>query len=53
MKYLIPGKTFLLGEYSALVGGSVLGLATAPGFSVSYSSVMDSELLFSDVFIKK
>ena len=36
MKFLVPGKTFLLGEYSALVGGSVIGLATGPGFQVDY-----------------
>ncbi len=41
MKYHIPGKTFLLGEYSALVGGSVLGLATSPGFEVTSTSVGD------------
>ena len=45
MKYLIPGKTFLLGEYSALVGGSVLGLATGPGFLVDYRN---TEALVSD-----
>lgn len=38
MIYHIPGKTFLLGEYAALVGGSVLGLATSPGFEVSYQT---------------
>lgn len=37
MKYIVPAKTFLVGEYSALVGGSVLGLATGPGFEVTYS----------------
>ena len=38
MNYFIPAKTFLIGEYSALVGGSVLGLATNPGFEVRYSN---------------
>lgn len=38
MSLIIPGKTFLVGEYSALVGGSVLGLATGPGFQINYSS---------------
>lgn len=28
----IPGKTFLVGEYSVLVGGQALGLATQPEF---------------------
>lgn len=32
---LIPGKTFLVGEYSVLVGGEALLLATGPGFNVS------------------
>jgi mevalonate kinase len=31
----IPGKTFLVGEYSVLVGGEALGLATAPCFKLS------------------
>lgn len=35
MKYQIPGKTFLTGEYSVLVGGAALGLATKPYFEVS------------------
>lgn len=42
MKYIIPAKTFLIGEYSALVGGSVLGLATGPGFEVSYRQVKEA-----------
>lgn len=32
MKLVIPGKTFLVGEYAVLVGGNALGLATAPYF---------------------
>jgi mevalonate kinase len=31
----IAGKTFLVGEYSVLVGGEALGLATAPCFELS------------------
>lgn len=46
MKYTIPAKTFLVGEYSALVGGSVLGLATGPGFEIHYSQKTDAELSF-------
>lgn len=38
MTYTVPAKTFLVGEYSALVGGSVLGLATGPGFEIHYSN---------------
>lgn len=38
MIYSIPAKTFLIGEYSALMGGSVLGLATKPGFEVEYQT---------------
>lgn len=34
----IPGKTFLTGEYAVLAGGSCVSLATAPCFTVSYSS---------------
>lgn len=32
MKLLIPGKTFLVGEYAVLVGGKALGVATTPYF---------------------
>ncbi len=42
MKFLVPGKTFLLGEYSALVGGSVIGLATGPGFLAEYAVTENS-----------
>ncbi len=44
MTYHIPGKTFLLGEYAALVGGSALGLATRPGFEVSYETDTNKSL---------
>ncbi len=46
MSYLIPGKTFLIGEYSALVGGSVLGLATKPGFTVNYGTQKEFKFPF-------
>lgn len=36
MKYFVPSKTFLAGEYSVLVGGAALGLATAPCFEFSH-----------------
>lgn len=32
MNFQIPGKTFLVGEYSVLLGGAALGLATRPYF---------------------
>ncbi len=38
MSFFIPGKTFLVGEYSVLVGGAALGLATKPCFEVSLES---------------
>ena len=34
LKFNIPGKTFLVGEYAVLAGGSCLGLGTRPGFSI-------------------
>lgn len=37
MQYYIPGKTFLVGEYSALLGGPALGFATEPCFKVEYN----------------
>lgn len=40
MKINIPAKTFLVGEYSVLLGGAALGLATSPCFEVEYG---DSE----------
>lgn len=33
MKFNIPGKTYLVGEYAVLLGGSALGLSTDPSFS--------------------
>ena len=44
MKYTVPAKTFLIGEYSALVGGSVLGLATGPGFEIHYKSQVEEKV---------
>lgn len=38
MKYFVPSKTFLTGEYSVLLGGAALGLATSPCFEISYLS---------------
>jgi hypothetical protein len=46
MTYTVPAKTFLIGEYSALVGGSVLGLATGPGFEVQYNAMTDHKFPF-------
>lgn len=37
MKLSIPGKTFLVGEYSVLLGGSAIGLATKPCFEITYN----------------
>lgn len=36
MKLQIPGKTFLVGEYSVLLGGAALGIATKPCFEIDY-----------------
>lgn len=36
MKLSIPGKTFLVGEYSVLLGASALGIATRPCFEIEY-----------------
>lgn len=33
--FTLPGKTFLVGEYAVLAGGSCLGLATRPSFSMN------------------
>ncbi len=37
LKLNIPGKTYLVGEYSVLLGGSAIGLATQPYFQIDYS----------------
>lgn len=34
MKFSVPGKTYLVGEYSVLVGGAALGLSTAPQYII-------------------
>lgn len=34
LKFSVPGKTFLVGEYAVLAGGECLGLATNPSFSI-------------------
>ena len=36
MKLVIPGKTFLVGEYAVLVGGKALGVATQPYFETDF-----------------
>ena len=36
MKLVIPGKTFLVGEYAVLVGGRALGVATEPYFQTDF-----------------
>lgn len=38
MKWLIPAKTFLLGEYAALSGGSAILLTTTPCFEISLTT---------------
>lgn len=38
MKLEVPGKTFLVGEYSVLLGGASLGLATKPCFEIGFGS---------------
>jgi mevalonate kinase len=45
MRYFVPSKTFLTGEYSVLVGGAALGLATSPCFEISYLK-QESEFRF-------
>lgn len=34
LKFSVPGKTFLVGEYAVLAGGPCLGLGTNPSFSI-------------------
>lgn len=38
MKLEVPGKTYLFGEYSVLLGGAAVGLATHPCFQISYEN---------------
>lgn len=40
MKLNVPGKTFLVGEYSVLLGGSAIGLATKPCFEITYDQAL-------------
>src|SRR4051794_40802652 len=42
MKWRIPAKTFLLGEYSALTGASAILITTSPSFELS---LVNEELL--------
>lgn len=45
MKFFVPGKTFLVGEYAVLLGGASLGLATKPYFEFDYlEDVAESDL---------
>lgn len=41
MKWQIPAKTFLLGEYAALFGGPAILLTTTPCFEFSLAPTMD------------
>lgn len=45
MKINIPGKTFLVGEYSVLMGGSALGIATKPFFEIIYNSAISDRTI--------
>lgn len=41
MKWLIPAKTFLLGEYAAVAGASAIVLTTTPCFELSHKAEPD------------
>ncbi|MFJ1267142.1 mevalonate kinase [Legionella lytica] len=41
MKWLIPAKTFLLGEYAAVAEASAIVLTTSPYFELSHNSELD------------
>ena len=43
MKINVPSKTFLVGEYSVLLGGASLGLATKPCFQLTLNEGAASE----------
>lgn len=43
MKWRIPAKTFLVGEYAALAGDSAILLTTSPCFEVSFAQGEQSE----------
>lgn len=49
MKLLIPGKTFLVGEYAVLLGGTALGLATRPYFEFDFLDPLEKSNPLSDV----
>lgn len=38
MKLEVPGKTYLFGEYSVLLGGAAIGLATQPCFQINFQT---------------
>ncbi len=40
-KIQIPGKTFIFGEYAALLGGDALLISTKPGFEMDFEQVQD------------
>jgi mevalonate kinase len=42
-KFYIPGKTFLVGEYAVLLGGSALGIASAPFFELELNNNLSSD----------
>ena len=46
MKFNVPGKTYLVGEYSVLLGGSAIGLATNPCFEIEYDSKTEEQVGF-------
>lgn len=47
MNFLVPGKTYLVGEYSVLLNGSAIGVATNPAFQVDYAAT-DSLIFHQD-----
>ena len=48
MTWTIPAKTFLLGEYAALQGGSAIVLTTTPCFEVGLSNEQTSPAIHPD-----
>lgn len=48
MKWLIPAKTFLLGEYAAISGDSAIVLTTSPCFELTLSDQADSQGIHPD-----
>lgn len=45
MKLEVPGKTYLFGEYSVLLGGAAIGLATQPCFEITYEMPVSPSLI--------